>query len=119
MRILVCGGRDYKDTHRLVEVLTLLHEVTPIETIIEGGARGADRLARNYAQLMDIPVETYDAEWDKYGKRAGPIRNRRMIDEGKPTLVVAFPGGSGTRNMVEQATKAGIRVMDLGENDES
>lgn len=101
------------DIPRLVEILTLLHEVTPFTLIIEGGARGADRLARNYAKVMDIPCETYDAEWDKYGRGAGPIRNKRMLIEGKPDLVVAFPGGGGTANMIEQSRKAGIRVMEL------
>ena len=53
----------------------------------------------------------FPAEWKKHGKAAGPIRNRKMLQDGKPDLVLAFPGGRGTANMVELATDAGIRVM--------
>jgi hypothetical protein len=114
MKVLVTGGRDFKDTKKLVEVLFLIHEVTPFTAIIEGGATGADRIARTFATFMDIPIETYDAEWDKYGNGAGPIRNKKMIEEGKPNLVVAFSGGKGTANMVKQAQAAGLRVMEIG-----
>jgi UDP-N-acetylmuramoylalanine-D-glutamate ligase len=62
---------------------------------------------------MRIPVETYEADWDTHGKAAGPIRNKRMLDEGKPDLVVAFPGGRGTANMISQARKAGVEVIEV------
>ncbi len=51
------------------------------------------------------------AEWSKYGRRAGPIRNKQMLDVGKPHLVVAFPGGAGTANMVKQAKAAGVPII--------
>ena len=53
----------------------------------------------------------FPAEWDKYGVSAGPIRNQKMIDEGKPDLVFAFPGGRGTTDMIRRAAVAGIRVV--------
>lgn len=71
---------------------------------------GADRMARKFGAWADIPVETFPADWS-LGKKAGPIRNRKMIEKGKPDLVVAFEGGRGTANMVEQARAAGIRVL--------
>ena len=54
-----------------------------------------------------------EADWAKHGRKAGPIRNQRMIDEGRPDLVVAFPGGTGTADMVERARVAGIRVIEI------
>jgi hypothetical protein len=108
MRVLVCGGRDYEDRAALFAVMDGLRE--EISAVITGGAGGADRLAHIWACRNDAKPEKYMAEWDRYGRAAGPIRNQRMIDEGKPDLVVAFPGGRGTSDMVRRATAAGIPV---------
>ncbi len=78
--------------------------------IIEGGADGVDSAAVDFATNNYCQLEEYKADWDVFGLAAGPIRNKRMIEEGKPDLVVAFPGGKGTANMVKQAVYAGIPV---------
>ena len=80
-------------------------------TIIQGGAKGADFLAKVYAHECGIPCEEYPADWKAYGKAAGHLRNQKMLDEGKPDLVVAFPGGNGTADMVARARKAGVEVL--------
>ena len=84
-----------------------------IKCIIEGDAKGADRLAGKWADLKGIGKAVYPADWDKYGKKAGPIRNKQMLDEGKPDCVIAFltKNSRGTRNMVSQADKAGVKVF--------
>lgn len=69
-------------------------------------------MARCYAADHGISAEGFPADWRKYGKSAGPLRNQQMIDEGKPDLVVAFPGGTGTADMVRRAKAAGIRVIE-------
>jgi hypothetical protein len=79
--------------------------------LIAGGASGADTLAARWAQDRGVPTQVYMAEWERLGREAGPIRNQRMLTEGKPDLVVAFPGGKGTANMVAQARAAGVRVF--------
>ena len=79
--------------------------------IIHGDANGADRLASQWAVDNGLKVEPYPADWAKQGRAAGPIRNKRMLEEGKPDLVVAFPGGRGTANMTKQAGEAGVPVM--------
>lgn len=113
MRVLVCGGRDFNDYGRVMEVLDHIHVESRIDKIIEGGASGADTLAWKWAKnrIGKINVLSFSAEWDKYGKSAGPMRNQRMIDEGKPDIVVAFPGGKGTQDMVRRAERAGIKVI--------
>lgn len=111
MKILVCGGRDYGNYHRVRDVLyPFLDRVT---VIIEGGARGADACARMFASDYGIENVIFPADWDKYGKGAGHIRNQQMLDEGKPDLVVAFPGGRGTANMIERAEKVGVEVIKI------
>jgi len=111
MKVLVCGGRNYSNVDKMYSVL----DTFPITTIISGHARGADQMAEMYADERDIAVEVYPADWSKHGKAAGFIRNKQMLDEGKPDLVVAFPGGKGTSMMVDIARKAGVTVEEIEE----
>lgn len=126
MKVLVCGSRDYVDGIGLWNYLSqtakhLAEKGTPITEIIQGGARGADTLACQWAHLAGVNEREFRAEWGKYGKAAGPIRNKQMLDEGKPDLVIAFPingdlnATRGTKNMVEQARAAGIATIVVGE----
>jgi len=113
MRVLVCGGRDYRDSKRVGDVLNALHDKAGIHLIIQGGARGADELAFAWARANGVPEEQYDADWENQGSFAGPARNKRMLDEGKPDLVIAFPGGRGTADMIRKARKAGVEVVEI------
>lgn len=111
MRVLVCGGRNFNDRETVRRALDALHAQHPISVIIEGGASGADRLAFQWASEGNrCGTETHAAEWTVFGRRAGPIRNQKMIDVGKPDMVVAFPGGRGTEDMVTRARAQGISV---------
>lgn len=129
-RILVCGGRDFTNYELLRETLddiiferawTLTEDVygnfLPNVVIIHGGAKGADLLADQWAVVNWAGLEEYKAEWDKYGNRAGPIRNQRMLDEGKPQLVVAFPtpNSKGTWDMIRRAKRHGIETIIVGD----
>lgn len=114
MRVMVTGGRDYSDAAKVFHALDAIHTRRgPITLLIEGGASGADRLANTWARLRGIPLTTFQADWARSGKRAGPERNRRMIQEARPELVMAFPGGAGTADAVRQARAANIEVLDL------
>lgn len=111
MRVLVCGGREYRDVDRVKNTLTEIHRLKPITCIIEGGARGVDHYAAQWGDEHNLGRLTFYADWAKHGKAAGPIRNQAMIDEGQPVLVIAFPGGRGTTDMVRRAKAAGIEVI--------
>jgi hypothetical protein len=108
MRVLVCGGRDWRDAGAIRRILT---QMIP-HVVITGGCRGADALAAEIAQDLGLGVKVIEADWEQYGRAAGPIRNQLMIDEGKPDLVIAFPGGRGTADMVSRAKAAGVRVWE-------
>ncbi len=82
-------------------------------TIISGAAKGVDSVAIDWAITNWLSFKEFPANWDKYGKAAGPIRNKQMLEEGKPDLVVAFPGGRGTANMVKLAKEAGVEVIEI------
>lgn len=113
MRVLVCGGRDFSDYAAISIILEAIHAKRPITLLIQGGARGADSLAFEWAAHSLIPTKTFPAAWGIHGKSAGPIRNNKMLTDGKPDLVVAFPGGSGTAHMVKIAKDAGVEVREI------
>ncbi len=123
-RILVCGGRDFTDFSLLSKTLNAIcvahgwwidvHDNPSFCVhIISGGAQGADALAKRWAQLHGCPFTEFPADWDRHGEAAGPIRNQQMLDEGRPMLVVAFPGGKGTADMVRRAREAGVEVIEV------
>jgi hypothetical protein len=107
--MLVCGGRGYLDAERIDRVLDVLGP----SLVIHGDARGADSMAANWAAKRGVPHKLFQAEWQRLGKVAGPLRNRQMLREGKPDLVVAFPGGAGTADMVGASMQNGVPVVEL------
>lgn len=109
-RVIVCGGRDYADRDYLFTVLDDLHAGDPIGVIMHGDARGADTLAGEWAEARGVAVFELRADWKRHGRSAGPRRNARMLNAW-PDLVVAFPGGDGTADMVRRAANAGLPVM--------
>ena len=111
MRVVVCGGHDYSDSFRLFAEMNALHKRHRFSAVITGGGHGADRIAYDWARVHGLATEVFRAEWERDGKDAAFLRNQRIIDEGKPHLVVAFPGGKGTADMVQRAKEAGIRVQ--------
>jgi len=110
MRVIVCGGRNYHDKAAVYAALDRLHEKKGIDFLIQGSGAGADYTAWQWAQDRGVLCGSFPAQWDEHGRRAGPIRNQQMIDEGRPDGVVAFPGGRGTADMIERAKRAGIAV---------
>lgn len=129
MRVLVTGGRNYANKERALgkegeEARTILAAVErereriwqvlwtlgPM-VVIEGAAKGTDQAAYEWAREAGVMPCRFRAEWTRYGNYAGVRRNGVMLREGQPDLVLAFPGGRGTRDMVERARKAGVPVL--------
>jgi predicted Rossmann-fold nucleotide-binding protein len=112
-RVVICGGRGYDNAELLGRKLDELHAEHEFCDLMQGGAYGADRLAKIWAMgHPEIVLWQINAEWSKFGLGAGTIRNRRMM-EWKPDLVVVFPGGKGTANMKEQARLAGVEIIEV------
>jgi hypothetical protein len=111
MTVLVCGGRDYNHWRRLHHVLDVLHHRFHFDKMITGGAPGADTLADDWATVRGVDHRTVKADWMKFGKGAGPLRNQQMLDEEHPDLCVVFPGANGTTDMRDRAQLAGVQVI--------
>lgn len=111
MKIIVCGGRNYADVDHVWRVLSDLDDVEGITSIAHGGATGADSEADLWAKHNRKSVQAFRARWRQEGKAAGPLRNQRMLDQFQPDVVVAFPGGKGTADMVRRARESGVRVI--------
>lgn len=113
-RVIVCGSRNFTDKETCFKVLDQLFGESPNAEIISGHAKGADQFAEEYAVLHGIPVKVFPPDWKRYGRGAGPIRNREMLAcaKEKTPLVVAFWDGksSGTRNMLELAKAEGVEI---------
>jgi cephalosporin hydroxylase len=111
--VLVCGGRAYKDRVKVYEVLDMAHAANPIGLLLHGGARGADALADEWQKSRAVRTRRYNADWLGQGRAAGVIRNQLMLVDGKPDLVIAFPGGRGTADMIRRAKAAGVPVAEI------
>jgi hypothetical protein len=109
VRVLVCGGRDHDEK----EAMILLNKHVPITAmvIIHGGATGADAAAEKWAAMVGLRTEVYKADWVRWGRAAGSIRNGDMLKHGKPDIVVALEGGPGTADVVNRSRRAGLRII--------
>jgi hypothetical protein len=111
VRVIVCGGRDFRSPAQVWRALDKFHAERTITELMQGGATGVDQFARDWAAHNGIKRYVCRADWERYGRAAGPKRNARML-EWKPDMVIAFPGGRGTANMVKQASEAGVPVYE-------
>jgi len=111
MNLLITGSRNWERTD-IIKALLLAHK-DEIECVIHGCAKGADTIAGDAAQALNLIVEEYPAQWHIHGRRAGMIRNQQMLDEACPSHVWAFPTKSsiGTWDMVRRAQKEDIPVF--------
>jgi predicted Rossmann-fold nucleotide-binding protein len=108
MKAIVAGGRDFKPTHEHYEWLYRLCVQLNVNEIISGGCAGADTFGAHFAADNDIEVKVFKADWKKYGKAAGPIRNLAMAKYAD--ICILFFGGSGTINMLKCARQFGLHV---------
>jgi hypothetical protein len=117
VRVLICGSRDWTDEKMIEDYILTLKEGS---VIIEGECPGADKIAKKCGKKHGFEVEGYRADWDLHGDKAGPIRNKRMILEGKPDKVVAFHDdiskSRGTKDMINKAKDYGIPYHVRGHN---
>lgn len=129
MRILITGSRNWRDRHAIAIALrdylrgapadppvVIVHGSQCTEDRKTGELYGADYLSDEVALTWGFDRDPHPADWDRYGKRAGPIRNQAMVDLGA-NVCLAFPLGEsrGTRDCMRRAEAAGIPVINFGD----
>lgn len=111
--ICICGGRTFvpkeDDKIWLIKTLEGLKNKYIDIVIVEGGARGADQFGKTIALELQIPVKTFKADWNTYGKSAGFKRNSEMIKVSD--MLIWFPGGNGTADSISKAKLKGIPIL--------
>ena len=130
MRVLVCGGRTLglsidtsqrhpvchikaEEAYQIGYVLTAFRHKNPMfNLLIEGCAPGADTVCGLWAAFNGVQLRQVPAEWRVFDSKAGPLRNKKMLDTYAPNVLIAFNGGIGTNDMITRAEKAGVRVID-------
>jgi hypothetical protein len=141
LRVIVCGGRSFGDLRQVKDrpeaMKEYLFQMADLEShasdwhgvlqepedeygnwlpdwyVITGGARGADANAIDWAIINWCKYKEFPANWKKYGNKAGILRNIQMLEEGKPDLVIAYPGGKGTEHMMKISKEEGIRTIEV------
>lgn len=120
-RLLICGGRDFDNYNMLdfsIDKILAQNKLSydQIE-VVSGHADGADTLGELYAKKHNINLKTFPADWSNYGRAAGPIRNKQMIDYIKngPAVVAAFvsPKSIGTKNTIALAKQENIKTYEI------
>lgn len=109
MKTIISGGRNYKFTKKDFEFLSVILNTEIITEIVSGGAPGADSDGEKWALSNGIPVKRFLADWKIHGRAAGPIRNRQMAQYAE--ALITFPGGRGSKNMIEQAIANGLKIF--------
>ena len=110
MKVIIAGGRNYQLTPEDYDRLDDLYMEINITEVVSGCAKGADTCGEQWAGYRYIPIKKFPANWNKYGRAAGMIRNREMAEYAD--AVVLFPGGKGTQNMYEQAFVNRLTIFD-------
>ena len=108
MKVIIAGSRNIVDYEVVKEAIE--ESQFTLKTVVSGGAKGVDSLGEQYAEAMNIPLHVYKADWERHGRAAGPIRNRKMA-ENADALIAIWDGKSrGTKNMIETAQKLKLLV---------
>lgn len=111
IKVIVCGGRDYRLTRTDLVVLDALHNQFGFGTLLSGNCIGVDRDAEAWARNHKISIKLFIPDWVSQGKKAGPLRNQEMADEAN--CCICFPGGLGTEDMRNKAIQRGIYVFTI------
>jgi predicted Rossmann-fold nucleotide-binding protein len=114
IRVVVTGGRDFTEADFVYQQLNRIGKlVGGFRRLSHGGAEGVDTIAGTWAIAHGVQCAEYRANWKEHGRAAGPMRNRLMLEEERPDLVIAFPGGRGTHDCTKQAQSLGLTVIKI------
>lgn len=110
MRLIIAGSRTIASTAYVLEKLDAIVDCEEVEYVLSGMARGVDRMGEHWAEVHNVKVVQFPAQWDKYGRRAGYLRNELMADEATHLIAIWDGVSKGTKHMIDIARKRGLEV---------
>ncbi len=111
MKVIIAGSRTISDRESVEAAIKASgFEITEV---VCGMARGVDTEGFNWAKDNNIPVKEFHADWEKYGRAAGPIRNKQMAEYADALIAIMAPNSKGTKNMIETAIKRGLKLWEV------
>ncbi len=111
MRLIIAGGRHLDDVTLIRSALSRAHSLRPVTVLIHGGNGALGIIAEDWAREMRLHVVRYPANWREFGKRAEAIRNAFMLEDSRPDMLLALPGGNDTADLIANATRLGLPVI--------
>lgn len=111
MNLIVAGSRDFNNYFLAKQYLDVIHKKYNICCVVRGLARGADMLGYMWAKENNVQVMEFPADWDRFGKRAGYLRNEEMSKVGTHLLAFHQNNSKGTQHMINIAKEGGLKVM--------
>lgn len=115
MRVLICAGRHYTDSRRCRQVLEAFQRLHPVRVVIHGGSQFLGAQIEDWAREIGADLVRYPPNWQLHGKHAERLRNRFMLADSRPDIVLALPGGDDTEELLAQTRTQGIQTLGLGE----
>lgn len=112
MRTIIAGSRDLTDVKLVESHINSCPWIAEISSVLDGGATGVDAIGKQWALNYSIPVVSFPADWTKYGKKAGSIRNAQMAMNAD-ALICIHRGTPGSRDMLKKAAQAKLRVFSV------
>lgn len=111
MKVVICGGRTFKKYQLVEDIINdAIKNGLIITQVVSGGAKGVDTMGENWAVKNGVDIKRMEAEWNKYGLSAGPIRNAKMGDYADAIIAIWDGESKGTKHMIEYATKKGLSL---------
>lgn len=118
MRLLICAGRYYADNSECRQVLDVLHRIHSVTVLIHGGNQFLGAGIEEWAREHGADIVRYPPNWQRHGKLAERLRNRFMLGDSQPDLVMALPGGEDTEELIAHARSAGLQTLSIEDKGE-
>ena len=116
MKLIIAGSRNYHDcvVYELIHTtISKLNETNQVKELVTGCAKGVDAFAEKYGRRYNIPIVKFPADWEKYGKAAGPIRNKQMAIYADALLLIWDGESRGSANMLKNAKEQGLKIFNV------
>lgn len=113
--VVVTGGRNFHNWELTYRILDRVHRLRGIRALVSGMAPGLDSMAARWAEQRGVRLIPAPADWKRFGRAAGVLRNEAMLVDHSPDVCIAFPGGRGTADMVRRVKARGIPLLQVEE----